>query len=69
MFIEGEYFTFEETIKGKRSLAPLFIEKLIHEYGGEVRYFYGNKWATEIEEHETSIKTQHGFRYNFLCST
>lgn len=62
VFIEGDYFTFEEILKGKRSLAPLFIEKLIHEYDGSIAYLYGKKWTGEQDNMKIPVKTQHGFK-------
>lgn len=63
IFIESDYFTFDEILKAKRSLAPMFIEKLVKEYSGQIAYFYGKKWTAELEEETKSVqKTQHGFK-------
>lgn len=64
IFIEGDYFTFDEILKAKRSLSPLFIEKLIREYSGNIYYYYGKKWATELDAIDSKSKTQHGFKLN-----
>ncbi|HBD92878.1 MAG: hypothetical protein A2015_13700 [Spirochaetes bacterium GWF1_31_7] len=62
IYIESDYFSFDEILKGKRSLAPMFIEKLIKEYNGTIHYLYGKKWAAELDVIQSNIKTQHGFK-------
>lgn len=61
IFIETDYFTYEEIAKAKRGLAPLFLEKLIKEYHGTLLYLFGKKWNDISENIIQHKKTQHGF--------
>jgi len=61
IFIENDYFSFDEILKSKRGLGILFIEKYIRYYNGNIKYFYGNKWQTCISLYTQKIKNNHGF--------
>lgn len=60
IFIEKNYFTYDETQSCKRGLYPLFIEKIINDANGDINYFFGKKW-NNLTEKFFDKKTSHGF--------
>lgn len=60
IFIENNYFTYDEIQSCKRGLYPLFIEKIINDANGSVCYFFGKKW-NDLTEKFFDKKTSHGF--------
>jgi light-regulated signal transduction histidine kinase (bacteriophytochrome) len=61
IFIENDYFDFEEVLKAKRGLGLEFNRKFITTYGGKIIYQYGKKWQNIADTLNPSIKTNHGF--------
>jgi light-regulated signal transduction histidine kinase (bacteriophytochrome) len=61
LFIENDYFSFEEVLKAKRGLGLEFNSKFVRSYGGEISYKYGKKWQIIMEEFNQPVKTNHGF--------
>ena len=57
--INSDYFTFEEVIKAKRSLCPIFIKKYISLFDGDIKYYYLKNWVEKIND--IKINTNHGF--------
>ncbi len=64
VFIDSNYFSFDEVMKSGRGLGLLFVEKYIIMNNGEISYLYGNKWANFITNVSTKIKNTHGFKIN-----
>jgi len=64
VFINSNYFSFDEVMKSGRGLGLLFVEKYIIMNNGEISYLYGNKWANFITNVSTKIKNTHGFKIN-----
>jgi len=62
VFIESNYFSFEEVMKSGRGLGLLFVEKYVVLNNGEINYLYGNKWTNFITNISTKIKNTHGFK-------
>lgn len=60
IFIEKNYFTYDEIQSCKRGLYPLFIEKIINDAHGNINYFFGKKW-NNLTETFFDKKTSHGF--------
>lgn len=60
IFIEKNYFTYDEIESCKRGLYPLFIEKIINDANGSIDYFFGKKW-NNLTEQFFDKKTSHGF--------
>jgi sensor histidine kinase regulating citrate/malate metabolism len=61
VFIEDNYFTFEDTLNAKRGLGPMFIEKYVNIYKGSIEYHYGKKWQSVCFNYSNNIKNNHGF--------
>jgi light-regulated signal transduction histidine kinase (bacteriophytochrome) len=61
IFIENDYFSFDEVLKAKRGLGLEFNRKFVSLYGGNISYKYGKKWQAMMENFNPSIKTNHGF--------
>ena len=61
LFIENDYFNFDEVLKAKRGLGLEFNRKFLSLYKGNVTYKYGKKWQTVIEKFNLPVKTNHGF--------
>ncbi len=59
--INGDYFTFDEILKSKRGLSPLFSEKIVKEFGGTIKYLYGKTFSQYNEQNSIKTKCQHGF--------
>lgn len=60
IFIENNYFTYDEVQSCKRGLYPLFIEKIINDANGNICYFFGKRW-NNLTEKFFDKKTSHGF--------
>lgn len=63
VFIEGDYFTFQEIENCKRGLYPLFIEKIVNDANGNIKYLFGKRW-NDLTESLFSKKTDHGFIFS-----
>lgn len=61
VFIEGEYFNFEEILKSRRGLGVMFIEKYITSCNGKIEYKYGKKWQSIVADLDIKMKNNHGF--------
>lgn len=61
LVIKGEYFTFEEVLKAKRSLSPLFIKRIADNSRGEVFYYFNRGWTTKMEELHIQSDSNHGY--------
>ncbi|HNZ27125.1 MAG TPA: hypothetical protein PLG34_06670 [Spirochaetota bacterium] len=57
--IKGDYFSVDETIKIRRGLGPIFVEKFVEIFNGNTKYYYLKDWY-EINK-DARIKTNHGF--------
>ena len=68
IFIESDYFTYKEVENCKRGLFPLFIEKIVNDANGNIKYFFGKKW-NDLTENLFSKKTDHGFIFNLPLSS
>ncbi|OHD18636.1 MAG: hypothetical protein A2086_17035 [Spirochaetes bacterium GWD1_27_9] len=61
VFIEGDYFSFEDVLKTKRGLGPQFIEKYVEDYNGEVYYKTSKNWHAVLEDNNLTSQLNHGF--------
>ncbi len=68
IFIESDYFTYKEVENCKRGLFPLFIEKIVNDANGNIKYLFGKKW-NDLTENLFSKKTDHGFIFNLPLSS
>jgi hypothetical protein len=61
VFIEGEYFNFEDILNSRRGLSIILIEKIIKFYKGTISYCYGKKCEQTFSKFTCSKKDNHGF--------
>ncbi|MCK4798893.1 MAG: HAMP domain-containing histidine kinase [Spirochaetes bacterium] len=61
VFIENDYFNFEEIMKYRRGLGVMFIERYVKLYNGKIEYKYGKKWKSAVSNLTSKIKNNHGF--------
>ena len=61
VYIDNNYFTFEEVIESKRGLSLIFIERYVKLLNGSLEYFYGNRWHNLISKYSKKNNKSHGF--------
>jgi two-component system, OmpR family, sensor kinase len=69
VFIENDYFNFEEALISKRGLGVMFIKRYAQIYNGTIEYKYGKKWQVDVGQYSQNIKNNHGFIISLpVCS-
>lgn len=61
LVIKDSFFTFEEVLKAKRSLSPLFIKRIVENSKGEVSYYFNRGWTAKMEELHIVSNSNHGY--------
>ena len=61
VFIESDFFNFEEMLKYRRGFGVMFIEKYVNLLDGNIKYVYGKKWHSITSNLTSGIKSNHGF--------
>lgn len=59
--IKDDYFSFEEVLKAKRSLAPLFIKRIVENSQGKVSYYFNRGWTDKMAELHIQSNSNHGY--------
>ena len=65
IFIETNYFNFDEILNSKRGLSMLFVKKYVSMLGGDIKYLNGNRWNEINKALGKIFKGKHGFEISF----
>ncbi|MBR6199619.1 MAG: hypothetical protein IKQ61_05080 [Spirochaetales bacterium] len=57
--LDGDYFTFDDSVHARRGLFPLFLENAAKSLGGTIRYLQQKLW--QDMRNSFAPNTQHGF--------
>ena len=57
--LDGDYFTFDDSIHARRGLFPIFLENAAKSLGGTIRYLQQKSW--QDTRGDFAPNTQHGF--------
>ena len=57
--LDGDYFTFDDSVHARRGLFPLFLENAAKSLGGTIRYLQQKAW--QDTRGDFAPNTQHGF--------
>jgi len=68
IYIQEDFFNFEEILKAKRGLGLLFVERYVEIYNGNIKYLHSKKWNEIIGKLGFKTENKHGFIYEFDLS-